>query len=80
MQDRIITEEELRRCDGTDGAPALVGYKGKIYNVTRSFHWKMGRHHAMHFAGADLTSMLDHAPHGEDLLERFPVEGTLAAE
>jgi predicted heme/steroid binding protein len=80
MQEKVITREELLRCDGKGGAPAFVGYKRRIYDVTRSFHWKSGRHHAMHSACADLTSMLDQAPHGDDLLERFPVEGILAED
>ena len=32
----------------------------------------------MHNAGSDLTESIDQAPHGTDLLERFPVVGTLS--
>jgi predicted heme/steroid binding protein len=31
----------------------------------------------LHTAGLDLTAGLDQAPHGADLLERFPVIGLL---
>ena len=34
----------------------------------------------MHSAGEDLTSSLDQAPHGEDLLERVPMVGTLVSD
>jgi len=33
-----------------------------------------------HKAGKDLTDDLDQAPHGADLLDRFPVVGTLKEE
>ena len=34
----------------------------------------------MHSAGEDLTSSLDQDPHGEDLLERVPMVGTLVSD
>jgi predicted heme/steroid binding protein len=39
--------------------------------------WKKGLHQVLHTAGADLTTEIDSAPHGADLLERFPVVGML---
>jgi len=39
--------------------------------------WQDGRHQVLHTAGVDLTASLDQAPHGTDLLERFPVIGLL---
>jgi len=79
MQDKLFTKEELFRCDGKDGAPAFVAFRERIYDVSQSFHWKNGRHQAMHSDGEDLTHSLDQAPHGEDLLERVPMVGTLAS-
>ena len=74
---REFTRDELRRHDGTNGTPALIAYKGKVYDVSRSFLWQGGRHQAMHAAGADLTDAMADAPHGDDLLEGFPVVGVL---
>jgi predicted heme/steroid binding protein len=72
-----ITRAELGRCDGKQGRPAWIAWRGKVYDVSESFLWKGGRHMAAHDAGCDLTDILDQAPHGEDLLERVPVIGVL---
>jgi predicted heme/steroid binding protein len=49
----------------------------KVYDVSQSFLWQGGRHLVLHTAGADLTSSLDQAPHGADLLERVRFIGIL---
>lgn len=69
--------EELARFDGRDGRPAYLAYAGKVYDVTDSFLWRGGRHQVLHRAGQDLTEALGQAPHGPELLERFPVVGIL---
>jgi len=74
---RIFTREELSKYDGSDGI-AYVACNGKVYDVSRSYHWRKGVHHAMHSAGLDLTPALDQAPHGLDLLQKFPIVGELA--
>jgi len=74
---REFTEDELAQYDGKDGTPAFVAYNGKVYDVSNSFHWRNGKHHAMHSAGMDLTDSLKQTPHGADLLERVPVVGRL---
>lgn len=80
MEQRRFTEEELRQCDGKDGAPAFIAYEGKVYDVSRSFLWRNGEHQVSHAAGNDLTNELAQAPHGADMLQRFPVVGTLEEE
>ena len=72
-----FSKSELARYSGQNGAATLIAYKGKVYNVSESFLWQNGRHQARHMAGMDLTAFLDQAPHGEDVLERFPVIGIL---
>lgn len=74
---RIFTEEELKKYDGRDGL-AYIAYRGKVYDVSASYHWRKGIHHATHRAGCDLTEALEQAPHGIDLLEKFPIVGRLA--
>ncbi|MBC7098314.1 cytochrome B5 [Candidatus Bipolaricaulota bacterium] len=74
---REFSLEELARFDGRDGRPAYLAYAGKVYDVTDSFLWRGGRHQALHRAGQDLTEALGQAPHGPELLERFPVVGIL---
>jgi len=73
---RIFTKQELSRYDGSNGI-AYVGYNGKVYDVSQSFLWKRGIHQVTHHAGCDLTEALKEAPHGPEMLERFPVVGKL---
>jgi len=74
---RTFTKEELGHYSGENGSPAYIAYKGNVYDVTRCFLWHRGKHQALHVAGMDLTDALADAPHGEDLLERAVLVGTL---
>ncbi len=77
MEKRSFTKKELSRFDGKNGAPAFIAYKGKVYDVSQSFLWQQGMHQVLHPAGTDLTGALAEAPHGEDLLSKFPIVGKL---
>jgi predicted heme/steroid binding protein len=74
---RELTEGELAQYDGKNGNAAYIAYKGKVYDISASFLWKEGAHQVLHSAGVDLTDALEHAPHGDDGLEKFPVAGVL---
>jgi predicted heme/steroid binding protein len=74
---KFFTREELAEFNGAPGLPFLIAYEGKVYDVTPSYHWRDGRHHALHQVGKDLTEELKNSPHGLDLLKRFPVVGVL---
>ncbi len=65
----------LSKFDGRGGNKAYVAYKGKVYDVTGSGFWEEGDHLAMHAAGQDLTGEIDAAPHGDEVMERFPQVG-----
>lgn len=80
MQTRRFIKNELSRYNGKNGAPAFIAYKGRVYDVSRSFLWSNGRHQVVHAAGCDLTGSLHEAPHDASLLNRFPVVGTLSAD
>jgi predicted heme/steroid binding protein len=73
---RYFTREELKKFDGRDGI-SYVAYKRRVYDVSGSFHWRNGRHHFRHRAGHDLTKALEQAPHGIEMLKKFPVVGRL---
>jgi len=66
----------LSQFDGRDGV-SYVACEGKVYDVSGSFIWKKGRHWVTHRAGQDLTEALNDAPHGDQLLQRFPLIGEL---
>jgi predicted heme/steroid binding protein/uncharacterized membrane protein len=70
-----FTEEELRKYNGQDGAPAYIAFKGKVYDVSSSKLWKNGTHFKRHMAGADLTPELEDAPHAEEVFEQFEPVG-----
>jgi predicted heme/steroid binding protein len=72
-----FSKEELARYDGKNGSPAYVAYRGNVYDVSGCFLWKDGNHQVLHDAGADLTDAMEEAPHGGDVLGKFPLVGTL---
>lgn len=76
---RRLTKEELSKYNGKDGSPTYIAYESKVYDVSESFLWQKGQHQVLHIAGVDLTTELDAAPHGANILERFPVIGMLIA-
>ena len=73
---KFFTKEELRKYDGSNGV-AYIAFEGRVYDISRSFHWKKGIHQVTHRAGYDLTDVLKKAPHGPDMLDRFPIVGEL---
>jgi predicted heme/steroid binding protein/uncharacterized membrane protein len=72
--------EELADYNGENGKPIYIVHAGKVYDVTGSKLWKGGLHMRRHQAGTDLTTDMQAAPHGPEVLERYPQVGTLKEE
>jgi predicted heme/steroid binding protein len=72
-----FTLEELQRFDGTGGKPIYIAYKGKVYDLSSSPLFQGEKRMRCHIAGKDLTKDIDMAPHGEDMVFKFPVVGRL---
>jgi predicted heme/steroid binding protein/uncharacterized membrane protein len=72
-----FSAEELASYDGKDGRPAYIVFQGKIYDITKSPLWSKGLHMKRHSAGKDLTGEISAAPHGTEVLERYPQVGVL---
>lgn len=68
-----MTKEQLKEFNGQNGKPAYIGYKGKVYDITKSDFWANGTHMGRFKAGEDLTDSIDMSPHGEGNVFRFPV-------
>lgn len=68
---------ELGRYNGKDGNPAYIAHQGNVYDVTASAKWKGGLHMVRHHAGGDLTAEITAAPHGVEVLERYPQVGVV---
>jgi len=73
---RVFNRNELKEYDGRDGVVYIACF-GKVYDLSRSYHWRQGIHQVLHHAGGDLTDELAQAPHGIDVLVKFPVVGEL---
>jgi predicted heme/steroid binding protein/uncharacterized membrane protein len=72
-----IEPEELEKSDGKSGNPAYIAHRGNIFDVTASAKWKNGIHMLRHHAGNDLTADIAAAPHGIEVLARYPQVGVL---
>jgi 2-oxoglutarate ferredoxin oxidoreductase subunit beta len=78
MEDlKSFTLAGLQQFDGTEGKPIYIAYKEKIYDLSSSPLFQGEKKMQCHIAGKDLTKDIDIAPHGEDLVFKFPVVGRL---
>jgi predicted heme/steroid binding protein len=75
-----MTSEELIANNGKDRRPIYIAFQGKIYDVTESPLWSKGLHMNRHPSGKDLTGEISAAPHGTEVLERYPQVGFLKKE
>ena len=69
--------ESLSRFNGKDGKPVYVVHQGRVFDVGNSKLWKTGLHMKRHQAGTDLTTDIEAAPHGLEVLDRYPQVGIL---
>ncbi len=74
-----LDKPALEKFNGKEGKPTYVAAEGKIYDVTQSKLWKNGLHMNRHQAGQDLSGLLAAAPHGLEVLQRYPHVGILKA-
>jgi len=74
---KVFSSEELQRNDGQDDRPVHVAHQGRVFDLSGSNLWKGGLHMNRHRAGADLTTDIKAAPHGPEVLERYPRIGEL---
>ena len=72
-----ITFEEVVTFNGKNGNPVYIVFEGKVYDVSKSSLWSKGLHMNRHPSGKDLTGEISAAPHGKEVLERYPHVGWL---
>ena len=72
--------EDLKDFQGAEGKPGYIAFEGRVIDISASKHWHHGHHMGTHQAGHDLTREIDAAPHGPEMLERFPQVGVLKTE
>jgi len=73
-------EKSLSEFSGLDGKPVYVAHGGGVFDVSGSKMWKGGLHMKRHRAGRDLSGDIHAAPHGPEVLERYPQVGILRVE
>jgi predicted heme/steroid binding protein/uncharacterized membrane protein len=78
--EKELDVKTLSTKDGKEGRSAYVCYEGRIVDVTESPLWAKGTHMGRHAAGADLTADFSAAPHGTEVLDRYPTVGKLARD
>ena len=69
---KAIDSRELSEGNGQEGKPVYIAHQGKVFDVSESKLWKGGLHMKRHHAGKDLTTEFQGAPHGTEVLERYP--------
>ncbi len=69
--------ESLKELNGKDDKPVCIAHQGRVIDVSNSKLWKTGLHMKRHEAGRDLTADIEAAPHGLEVLDRYPQVGIL---
>ena len=72
-----ITSEELYLLMERMDSPVYISFQGKVYDVSKSPLWSKGIHMNRHPSGKDLSGEIAAAPHGPEVLERYPQVGIL---
>ncbi|MDY0041393.1 MAG: cytochrome b5 domain-containing protein [Desulforhabdus sp.] len=67
--------DALADFDGKEGRPIYIVREGKVYDVSESKLWRNGVHMRRHNAGKDLTADFKAAPHGPEVLDKYPQVG-----
>ncbi|OPY75435.1 MAG: hypothetical protein A4E65_03557 [Syntrophorhabdus sp. PtaU1.Bin153] len=77
MKIKEIDPEFLAACNGKNGNPTYIAHNGRVIDVSASTLWQGGLHMQRHSAGKDLTADINAAPHGLEVLDRYPQVGIL---
>jgi predicted heme/steroid binding protein/uncharacterized membrane protein len=75
-----ITAKELSDFNGEEGKMVYIAHEGKVFDVSASTLWQGGIHMQRHHAGNDLTTDIQAAPHGPEVLDRYPQVASLEKE
>jgi arsenite oxidase small subunit len=76
---KTFTTKELEKFDGKEGRPQYLPFKGKVYDISDSKLWVGGLHiGGQHSLKENLEKSIQDSPHGERVLQRFPVIGELS--
>lgn len=75
---RAVSQAELSKNNGKDGASCWVAVDGTVYDVSNESTWKNGSHMGgQAVCGVDGSDAIGKSPHGTNALSGLPVVGTL---
>jgi predicted heme/steroid binding protein len=75
-----VTMAELKRNDGKNGHICFVAVDGVVYKIEGFPLWQNGVHtpsNGLAYCGADLSNVIDKAPHGRSILALLEKVGYL---
>lgn len=75
-----VTHAQLAEGKGVDGHDCLVAVSGTVYRISDFSLWQNGKHTSsdgLAYCGADLSSVIDKAPHGRKMLDVLEKIGPL---
>ncbi len=75
-----IDPKDLGQFNGENGRPVYVVHQDRVFDLSGSKLWKNGLHMRRHHGGNDLTTDIQAAPHGLEVLERYPQVAVLKKE
>ena len=76
---RRVTKQELASATGKDNKDCWLAVDGKVYEITQGYKWVEGEHteSSLAYCGADMSAVIDQAPHGRTKLSQLKQVGTL---
>jgi predicted heme/steroid binding protein/uncharacterized membrane protein len=75
-----LDPKELPKFNGQEGNPVYIVHRDRVIDVSASKLWRGGLHMNRHHAGNDLTTDIQAAPHGLEVLDRYPQVAVLKKE
>ena len=69
---RSVSKTELAKADGKQGRNCYVAVDGTVYQIKDFSLWQDGKHtssQGLAYCGADLSKVIDRAPHGRKILD-----------
>lgn len=76
-----VSFQQLVEADGKNGRHCWVAVDRVVYDLSKSLNWENGQHTTSEgaaYCGADMSQVIDKAPHGRKMLDQLPVIGQLA--
>jgi predicted heme/steroid binding protein len=77
-QKQDVSKDQLAKHNGKDGQPCWVAVDGTVYLIEDFSVWSNGEHttsNGLAYCGADLSKVIDQAPHGRRVLDELIVVG-----